>query len=102
MEPARGEPGERIEKGTAADERPPIPGVPVEREALSVGDRIEYCSLSSGKWLRARVLKIYRKSGYCDLDIKRGAASAAVPAGALAPSAQKATTDDLLARAAAK
>jgi len=72
---------------------------PVEPESLSIGDRVEYCSLSSGKWLRSRVLKIYRKSGYCDLDIKRGApldrlrkvetASTGLSTGALVPDANK-------------
>jgi len=110
MEPADGEHAENVrpreEASTAKSmtiQQDPQTSEPVDSEKLSVGDRVEYCSLTSNKWLRARVLKIYRKSGYCDLDIKRGApldrlrrigdASTGFSTGATIPDVNKVATE---------
>jgi len=57
-------------------------GIPAERlrrcfdsgPAFCVGDKVEYWSISAGRWLPARVLRLETHLGQCDLNVKQGAA----------------------------
>lgn len=58
-------------RGTPADRVRPSPVASQER--FQVGENVEYWSTSAGRWLPAKVLKMYMQIGQCDLDVKLGA-----------------------------
>jgi len=62
-------------KGTPVHRLRPSPSGGVAAVAtFRVGDRVEYFSSSSGRWLPARVVRLLANLGQCDLDVKQGAA----------------------------
>jgi len=58
-------------KGSPADRV--RPSLVASQYHYQVGEQVEYWSTSAGRWLPARVLRLYAHLGQCDLDIKPGA-----------------------------
>lgn len=58
-------------KGTPADRV--RPSLVASQKQYQVGEEVEYWSTSAGRWLPAKVLRLYEHLSQCDLDVKPGA-----------------------------
>ena len=58
-------------RGTAADRV--RPSLVVSQKQFEIGTDVEYWSTSAGRWLPAKVLRLYEHLSICDLDVKPGA-----------------------------